>query len=64
MQSVRLPKDRVSSVVTMGGVYHDVLQEAEKIGVYTREVRKEDIPSVSYDTMNIVDFSDQLQDEE
>ncbi len=38
--------------------------EAEKIGVYTREVRKEDIPSVSYDTMNIVDFSDQLQDEE
>jgi nucleotide-binding universal stress UspA family protein len=32
MQGVRLPKDRVSSVVTMGGVYHDVLQEAEKIG--------------------------------
>jgi nucleotide-binding universal stress UspA family protein len=32
VQGVRLPKDRVSSVVTMGGVYHDVLQEAEKIG--------------------------------
>ncbi len=31
-QGVRLPKERVSSVVTMGGVYHDVLQEAEKIG--------------------------------
>ena len=32
VQSIRLPKERVSSVVTMGGVYHDVLQEAEKIG--------------------------------
>ena len=31
-EGVRLPKDRVSSVVTMGGVYHDVLQEADKIG--------------------------------
>jgi nucleotide-binding universal stress UspA family protein len=29
---VRLPKNRVSSVVTLGGVYHDVLNEAEKIG--------------------------------
>jgi nucleotide-binding universal stress UspA family protein len=32
VQGIRLPKERVSSVVTMGGVYHDVLQEAEKIG--------------------------------
>ena len=32
VQSIRLPKERVSSVVTMGGIYHDVLQEAEKIG--------------------------------
>jgi nucleotide-binding universal stress UspA family protein len=32
VQGVRLPKERVSSVVTMGGVYHDVLQEAERIG--------------------------------
>ena len=31
-QGVRLPKERVSSVVTLGGVYHDVLEEAEKIG--------------------------------
>ena len=31
-EGVRLPKERVSSVVTMGGVYHDVLQEADKIG--------------------------------
>jgi nucleotide-binding universal stress UspA family protein len=30
-QGIRLPKERVSSVVTLGGVYHDVLQEAEKI---------------------------------
>ncbi len=29
---ISLPKARVSSVVTLGGVYHDVLQEAEKIG--------------------------------
>ena len=29
---VRLPKARVSSVVTLGGVYHDVLKEAETIG--------------------------------
>ena len=29
---IRLAKERVSSVVTLGGVYHDVLQEAEKIG--------------------------------
>jgi nucleotide-binding universal stress UspA family protein len=29
---VRLPKTRVSSVVTLGGVYHDVLKEAETIG--------------------------------
>ena len=29
---VRLPKVRVSSVVTLGGVYHDVLKEAETIG--------------------------------
>jgi nucleotide-binding universal stress UspA family protein len=29
---VPLPKDRVSHLVTLGGVYHDVLQEAEKIG--------------------------------
>jgi nucleotide-binding universal stress UspA family protein len=32
VQGIRLPKDRVSSVVTLGGVYHDVLQEADKIG--------------------------------
>ena len=32
VQGVRLPKERVSSLVTMGGVYHDVLQEADKIG--------------------------------
>ena len=32
MQGIRLPKERVSSVVTLGGVYHDVLQEAEKMG--------------------------------
>jgi nucleotide-binding universal stress UspA family protein len=31
VQTIRLPKERVSSVVTMGGVYHDVLQEADKI---------------------------------
>jgi nucleotide-binding universal stress UspA family protein len=32
-EGVRLPKDRVSSVVSYGsGVYHDVLQEADKIG--------------------------------
>jgi nucleotide-binding universal stress UspA family protein len=30
-ESIRLPKERVSSVVTLGGVYHDVLQEADKI---------------------------------
>jgi nucleotide-binding universal stress UspA family protein len=29
---IRLPKERVSSAVIMGGVYHDVLQEAERIG--------------------------------
>ena len=29
---VRLPKARVSSVVTLGGVYHDVLKEADEIG--------------------------------
>ena len=32
VQGIRLPKERVSSVVTLGGVYHDVLQEADKIG--------------------------------
>jgi nucleotide-binding universal stress UspA family protein len=32
VQTIRLPKERVSSVVTLGGVYHDVLQEADKIG--------------------------------
>ena len=32
VQGIRLPKEGVSSVVTMGGVYHDVLQEAEKMG--------------------------------
>ena len=32
VQGIRLPKERVSSVVTMGGVYHDVLLEAEKMG--------------------------------
>jgi nucleotide-binding universal stress UspA family protein len=31
-EGVRLPKERVSSVVTLGGVYHDVLQEADNIG--------------------------------
>lgn len=31
-QEIRLPKERVSSTVTLGGVYHDVLQEAERIG--------------------------------
>jgi nucleotide-binding universal stress UspA family protein len=31
-QDIRLPKERVSTVVTLGGVYHDVLQEADKIG--------------------------------
>jgi nucleotide-binding universal stress UspA family protein len=31
-EGVRLPKGRVSSVVTLGGVYHDVLQEADKMG--------------------------------
>jgi nucleotide-binding universal stress UspA family protein len=30
-ESIQLPKERVSSVVTLGGVYHDVLQEADKI---------------------------------
>jgi nucleotide-binding universal stress UspA family protein len=30
-QGIRLPKERVSSVVTLGGVYHDVLQEADKM---------------------------------
>lgn len=29
---VRLPKARVSSVVTLGGVYHEVLKEAATIG--------------------------------
>lgn len=38
--------------------------EAEKIGVYTREIQKEDIPSEAYDTMNIVDFSNQLGEDE
>jgi nucleotide-binding universal stress UspA family protein len=32
VQTLRLSKERVSSVVTVGGVYHDVLQEADKIG--------------------------------
>jgi nucleotide-binding universal stress UspA family protein len=32
VQGIRLPRERVSSTVTMGGVYHDVLQEAERIG--------------------------------
>jgi nucleotide-binding universal stress UspA family protein len=32
VQTLRLPKELVSSVVTVGGVYHDVLQEADKIG--------------------------------
>ena len=32
VQGIRLPKERVSGVVTMGGVYHDVLQEADRIG--------------------------------
>ena len=31
-EGVRLPKERVSSVVTLGGVYHDVLEEADRIG--------------------------------
>jgi nucleotide-binding universal stress UspA family protein len=31
VQGIRLPRERVSSVVTLGGVYHDVLQEADKI---------------------------------
>ena len=30
-QGIRLPKERVSSVVTLGGVYHDILQEADKM---------------------------------
>ena len=29
VEGIRLPRERVSSVVTMGGVYHDVLQEAD-----------------------------------
>ena len=29
---VSLPKERVSSVVTLGSVYHDVLKEADEIG--------------------------------
>ena len=29
--SVPLPPERVSSVVTLGSVYHDVLQEADKV---------------------------------
>ena len=32
VQTLRLSKERVSSVVTVGGVYYDVLQEADKIG--------------------------------
>jgi nucleotide-binding universal stress UspA family protein len=31
VQGIRLPRERVSSVVTLGGVYHDVLEEAEKM---------------------------------
>jgi universal stress protein F len=31
VESIRLPRERVSSVVTLGGVYHDVLGEAEKM---------------------------------
>jgi nucleotide-binding universal stress UspA family protein len=31
-KELQLPKERVSSTVTLGGVYHDVLQEAERIG--------------------------------
>lgn len=31
MQDIRLPKERVSSVVRLGSVYHDVLDEAEKM---------------------------------
>ena len=31
-EGIRLPKERVSSVVTLGGVYEDVLKEADKIG--------------------------------
>jgi DNA-directed RNA polymerase subunit omega len=38
--------------------------EAEKIGVYTREIQQEDIPSEAYESMNVVDFSDQLEEEE
>ena len=33
VQDIRLPKERVSSVVTLGGVYHSVLDEAAKAGV-------------------------------
>ena len=29
--SIRLPPERVSSVVTLGSIYHDVLEEADKI---------------------------------
>ena len=32
VEGIRLPKERVTSTVTMGGIYHDVLQEADKIG--------------------------------
>jgi len=32
MKDIRLPKERVSSIVRMGSVYHDVLDEAEKMG--------------------------------
>ena len=38
--------------------------EAEKIAVYTRETQKEEIPAMPYESMNIVDFSDQLLNEE
>lgn len=31
-EGVSLPKNRVSSIVTLGGVYDDVLGEADKIG--------------------------------
>jgi nucleotide-binding universal stress UspA family protein len=31
VQGIRLPRERVSSVVTLGGVYHDILEEAEKM---------------------------------
>src|SRR5689334_11693494 len=30
VEGIRLPTERVSSVVTLGGVYHSVLDEAEK----------------------------------